>query len=110
MLAKVVSKISSRRRIVLSVNSDLLATLPPSSALASQPAATARRQKMLSPHEIATLMLIKHAPDQIDPGHVDLDALLQRQLVALDNDPPGQQRPYVTRRGEAILHAVARVR
>ncbi|SAL34034.1 hypothetical protein AWB69_03089 [Caballeronia udeis] len=65
---------------------------------------------MLSPHEFATLMLIKNASRQFDPSHEDLDALLTHQLIALDKDPPGQLRPYVTRDGGAILRAVARAR
>jgi len=65
---------------------------------------------MLSPHEFATLMLVKHAPDQIGLGHADLDALLRRQLVALDEDPLNKSRHYVTHEGEAFLYAVARLR
>ncbi|SOE52794.1 hypothetical protein SAMN05446635_0441 [Burkholderia sp. OK233] len=64
---------------------------------------------MLSPHEFATLMLVKNAPDQLGPGHADLDALLRHELVALDQHPHGQPRPYVTRHGEAVLHAVTRL-
>ncbi len=65
---------------------------------------------MLSPHEFATLMLVKSASDQFGLSHEDLDALLTHQLIALDKDPPGQLRPYVTRHGEAVLRAVARAR
>lgn len=39
---------------------------------------------MLSAHEFATLMLVKSAPDQIDLDREDLNALLEHQLVALE--------------------------
>lgn len=65
---------------------------------------------MLSPHEFATLMLVKHAPDQIGLGHADLEALLRRQLVALEEDPPDKPRHYITDQGEALLYAVTRLR
>ena len=38
---------------------------------------------MLSPHEFATLMLVKAAPDQIELNREELDTLLDQQLVAL---------------------------
>jgi hypothetical protein len=40
---------------------------------------------MLSPHEFATLMLIKDAPDQIELDRAELDTLLERQLISLEN-------------------------
>jgi len=67
-------------------------------------------ESMLSPHEFATLMSVKNAPYPFDLSHEDLDALLTHQLIALEKDPPGQLRPYVTIHGEAILRAVARAR
>lgn len=67
--------------------------------------------KMLSPHEFATLMLIRNAPDQIGHGHANLDELVQRRLVTLNRPLSGKQHAYVvTRHGEAVLRAVARVR
>jgi len=65
---------------------------------------------MPSPHEFATLMLVKSTSDQFGLSREDLDAPLTHQLIALDKDPPGQLRPYVTRHGEAVLRAVARAR
>lgn len=44
---------------------------------------------MLSPHEFATLMLVRHAPDQIDMDRAELDALLERQLVMLEHSAEG---------------------
>ncbi|SEJ91138.1 hypothetical protein SAMN05192539_102332 [Paraburkholderia diazotrophica] len=40
---------------------------------------------MLSPHEFATLMLVRQAPDQLDMNRPELDALLERQLVMLEH-------------------------
>ena len=65
---------------------------------------------MLSPREFATLMRVKNASYQFDLSHEDLDTLLTHRLIALDKDPPGQLRPYVTCHGEAVLRAVARAR
>jgi hypothetical protein len=67
-----------------------------------------RRSKMLSPHEFATLMLVKDAPEQIELGRAELDALLERQLITLENLASGQLRPHVTCDGDFILRAVAR--
>lgn len=65
---------------------------------------------MLSPHEFATLMLIKDAPDQIELGRVELDALLERQLISLENRASGRLRPQLTSDGDSILKAVGRMR
>jgi len=63
---------------------------------------------MLSPHEFATLMLVKDAPDQI-ADRVELGALLERQLVALEELAGGAIRPRLTLEGGTILDAVARM-
>ncbi|WP_433706568.1 hypothetical protein [Paraburkholderia sacchari] len=63
---------------------------------------------MLSPHEFATLMLVKDAPDQFGLDRSDLESLLERQLVALETLPSGQRRPQITNDGVSILKAVAR--
>jgi len=67
-------------------------------------------ERMLSPREFATLMLVKNASYPFDLSHEDLDALLTHQLIALDKELPGQLRPYVTHHGEAVLRSVARAR
>ena len=63
---------------------------------------------MLSPHEFATLMLLKDSPDLTSLNNVDLEALLERQLVTLEQLASGQQRPLITHDGHRILNAVAR--
>ncbi len=65
---------------------------------------------MLSPHEFATLMLVKAAPDQIDLNREALDTLLEQQLVALEQLASGGQRFSLTRDGDSVLQAVARKR
>jgi hypothetical protein len=64
---------------------------------------------MLSPHEFATLMLVKSAPEQIDLNREELDALLERQLVALEQLVSGARRPRLTSDGDSVLE-VARKR
>jgi hypothetical protein len=58
---------------------------------------------MLSPHEFATLMLIRQAPDQLDMNRAELDALLERQLVTLEQCASGARRAYLTGKGETFL-------
>jgi len=61
---------------------------------------------MLSPHEFATLMLVKSAPEQIDLNREELDTLLERQLIALEELASGTRRPHLTRDGDSVLRAV----
>lgn len=65
---------------------------------------------MLSPHEFATLMLIKHSPDQIDLSRAELGTLLERQLIVLHDQACGGRSPQLTRVGQSILDACSRVR
>jgi hypothetical protein len=55
-------------------------------------------------------MLIKDAPDQIELGRAELDTLLQRQLISLENLASGRPRAHVTSDGDSILKAVSRMR
>jgi hypothetical protein len=66
--------------------------------------------KMLSPHEFATLMLLKDAPDPIDLDRADVEALLEHQLITLEKLTSGQRRPLVTLNGDSVLKAAARIR
>ncbi|MFC5427967.1 hypothetical protein ACFPTO_03955 [Paraburkholderia denitrificans] len=58
---------------------------------------------MLSPHEFATLMLVRQAPDQLDMNRAELDALLERQLVMLEHGAAGRRRAHLTEKGRSIL-------
>jgi len=61
---------------------------------------------MLSPHEFATLMLVRQAPDQLDMNRAELDALLERQLVMLEHCAAGRRRAHLTEKGRAFLDAL----
>jgi len=65
---------------------------------------------MLSPHELATLMLVRDAPDQII-DRAELGTLLERRLVALEQaEDIGLRRPRITENGNSILEACSRLR
>lgn len=64
---------------------------------------------MLSPHEFATLMLVRHSPDQIDMNREELDTLLERQLVALEQWTEGHRRLSLTTAGRSLLEAMGRL-
>lgn len=74
---------------------------------------------VLSPHELATLMLVGNGPQtqsddcpntldarEIDP--VDLDALVSQELVHLEPSRGGRPCLRITPRGDSMLKAVAR--
>lgn len=63
---------------------------------------------MLSPHEFATLMLVKDSAEQI-ADRDDLDALLERQLVAMEQIAGGAVLPRVTQDGDSLLNTLARI-
>jgi hypothetical protein len=65
---------------------------------------------MLSPHELATLLLVKDAPGRIEADRAELGALRALELIANDLPEPGFPVPRVTPRGDAVLRAIARVR
>jgi hypothetical protein len=65
---------------------------------------------MLSPHEVSTLMLVKEAPDRVEPGRPELGALRERQLVVIEPLECGMHMPRVTPRGDAVLRAIGRAR
>ena len=65
---------------------------------------------MLSPHELATLLLVKDAPERIEADRAELYALRELQLIANDSPGPGFPVPRVAPRGDAVLRAIARVR
>ena len=65
---------------------------------------------MLSPHEFATLILVRDAPDQIEAGRAELSTLLERELVALEQAERGKPRPRITQNGHSVLDACLRMR
>lgn len=64
---------------------------------------------MLSPHEFATLKLIKDAPDQIELDRAELDVLLERQLISLEKRASERLCPQITSNGASVLNAIARM-
>lgn len=60
---------------------------------------------MLSPHEFATLLRVKDAPDQAEMERDELDALLEQQLVRLEALGSGR-RYCVTESGDAALRSI----
>ena len=65
---------------------------------------------MLSPHELATLMLVKDAPERIEADRAELGALRALELSANDSPELGFEVRRVTPRGDAVLRAIARAR
>jgi hypothetical protein len=64
---------------------------------------------MLSPHEVATLILVKDGPDHAVLDRADLDSLLEHQLIKLEELAFGSRRPCITARGGVVLSAIARI-
>ncbi|MEI6003233.1 hypothetical protein H3V53_41000 [Paraburkholderia bengalensis] len=64
---------------------------------------------MLSPHEIAALMLLEtnQQSEYLDLG--DLDALCERQLVLLEKLASGDEQARLTEQGRSILRSVGRI-
>jgi len=63
---------------------------------------------MLSPHELATLMLLKNASERIEVDRAELIVL--RALELVEDELPESDFAYlrVTPRGDALLRAIAR--
>ncbi len=63
---------------------------------------------MLSPHELATLMLVRNAPDQVDMTRIEFDTLMDCRLVSLESCAGERRRPMLTPAGAHLLEAAAR--
>jgi hypothetical protein len=63
---------------------------------------------MLSPHEFATLLLVKDAPNQVEMEREELDALLERQLVQLEKLASGLKQWRLTEIGDSAIRAIKR--
>jgi hypothetical protein len=64
---------------------------------------------MLSPHEVATLLLVQHSPDQLHMTRVQLDTLLERRLVRLQAMSAGQSHWQLTESGQGAVRMIRRV-
>lgn len=58
---------------------------------------------MLSHHEIATLMIVASAPDQLEVDHADLRTLLDRGLVKLEIRTAGCTLAHVSHAGQHLV-------
>ncbi|HDR9122036.1 TPA: hypothetical protein QDB15_005901 [Burkholderia vietnamiensis] len=58
---------------------------------------------MLTPHEIATLMLVAHAPELVSIERPDLLPLLNGNLVKIDRCRRCRGKPQMTPLGEALV-------
>ncbi|QRQ86235.1 hypothetical protein [Cupriavidus oxalaticus] len=63
---------------------------------------------MLSPHEIAALMLLKDANETPELDPADLNALARKELVQMDRQAHQQGRVRLTGRGRQFLATIAR--
>lgn len=68
---------------------------------------------MLSPHELATLLLIHDGraiddPRELDP--IDLNALVAKELVSLEPTEDFPYSPRITCHGQSMLRAMGRER
>jgi hypothetical protein len=63
---------------------------------------------MLSPHELATLLLVKYSPDQLHMTSAQLDALLERHLVQLQEASADQPRWQLTEAGQGAVRMIRR--
>ncbi|RDK08264.1 hypothetical protein DN412_21580 [Cupriavidus lacunae] len=63
---------------------------------------------MLSPHEIAALILIEDSTDLLCLDPMTINALVGHQLVTIENGSSGQGSPRLTHLGLSVLKAVGR--
>jgi hypothetical protein len=60
--------------------------------------------RMLSPHEISTLMLVQDRPDQVDVQRTEVDSLLAHQLIILERTGEGLPRLMISTQGQRLLN------
>lgn len=65
---------------------------------------------MLSPHEIATLVLVCGDSQPRDLDTIDVETLLTLQLITLECSSPGVSAPRVTLQGHALLQSLGVIR
>lgn len=63
---------------------------------------------MLSPHELATLMVLKTAPARLDSHRVELETLREQELIVIESMANGASVARLTARGDALLRFVDR--
>lgn len=63
---------------------------------------------MLSPHEIAALMILSDTEGRGELDPADIDALVERQLVRLEGATPHRSQIQVTGKGRHLLEVISR--
>lgn len=63
---------------------------------------------ILTPHEVATLMLVAHTPEQVSIEWPDLLPLLSSNLVKIDRCRRCRGKPQVTPLGEVLVVRLCR--
>lgn len=63
---------------------------------------------MLSPHEIAALLILGDSDHDRELDPADVSTLVARQLVRFEVAAPGCRRMQVTGEGRRVLDAIAR--
>lgn len=65
---------------------------------------------MLSPHEIAALMILSDSEHARELDPADISALVERQLARLETARPDRRQFRLTREGQRILNVVGKRR
>ncbi|KAF7962474.1 hypothetical protein AWV80_21255 [Cupriavidus sp. UYMU48A] len=65
---------------------------------------------MLSPHEIAALMILSESERTRELDPADISALVERQLVRCETSRPDSRQFRPTREGQRILNAIGKRR
>jgi hypothetical protein len=64
---------------------------------------------MLSPHELATLLLVHHSPDQLHMTRAQLNTLVEHRLVLRRDVEAEQPRWQLTETGYGAVRMIRRV-
>jgi hypothetical protein len=62
----------------------------------------------LSPHEVASLMLLAHAPVELAMGTFDMTTLRDAGFAELIAQELGKPKFFITRKGKAVLSVLSR--
>lgn len=65
---------------------------------------------MLSPHEIAALMILSDSEHTRELDPADISVLVERQLAQLETSRPDRRQFRLTREGQRILNVVGKRR
>ncbi|AJY44123.1 hypothetical protein I6G56_15480 [Burkholderia humptydooensis] len=69
--------------------------------------ATPASMPRLSAHEMAALMLLEHAPVEVEQGTLDMTALRDAGLAELVDREKGEPKFSITRKGKVLLRILS---